>query len=57
MSHYSVCVVIPHESLDGKISRASVECALGEIMEPYWEETEDPRFAVFCDKTEEAKAE
>ena len=55
MSHYSVCVVIPHEAFDGDFSYAGIEYALESIMAPYDEGTEDARFAEFCDRTEEAK--
>lgn len=57
MSHFSVCVVVPHEDFRGPLSYEKVESAVDRILAPYWESTEDPEFLDFVDKTDEAKAD
>ena len=56
MSHFSVCVIVPHDKLENTVGRGLEEALCG-ILAPYDEGTEEPAYLTFHDKTEEMRCE
>ena len=54
MSHFSVCVALP---ADTDVNSGSIWDSLENVLEPYYEATDNPAFLEFQDKTEQAKKE
>ena len=57
MSHFSVCVVVPHEYSNIHVTANEIESCLHRILAPYDEQTEEAAYREFEDRTEEAKAD
>ncbi len=57
MSHFSVCVVIPHWLVPRNFNETSVEDVLYSILAPYDEGTDNPGYLEFYDETDEATRE
>ena len=56
MSHFSVCVIVPHSKMENTVG-GGLEEALCGILAPYDEGTEEPAYLTFHDKTEEMRCE
>lgn len=56
MSHFSVCVIVPQSESGELLKVRRLEDRLQTILAPFDEQTEEPEYREFEDRTEEAKA-
>ena len=55
MSHYSVCVTVPHHYDGTQVNAEDIESCLDEILAPFDEQSDEESYCEFDDRTEEAK--
>ena len=57
MSHYSVCVTVPHHYDGTQVNAEDIESCLDEILAPFDEQSDEESYCEFDDRTEEAKTD
>jgi len=57
MSHYSVCVTVPHHYDGAQVNAEEIESCLDMILAPFDEQTNEESFCEFEDRTAEAKSD
>ena len=56
MSHYSVCVTVPHHYDGAQVNAEEIESCLDMILAPFDEQTNEESYCEFEDRTAEAKS-
>ena len=57
MSHYSVCVTVPHHYDGTQVDAEVIESCLDKILAPFDEQTDEESYCEFEDRTAEAKSD
>lgn len=57
MSHYSVCVTVPHHYDGAQVNAEEIESCLDMILAPFDEQTNEESYCEFEDRTAEAKSD